>query len=61
MGKVKGITLDIDDIIMDVYMFGDFSTEKTFKELVYKKCHESGIPSSYMYYANSKIEETLNV
>lgn len=61
MGKVKGITIDIDDIIMDVYMFGDFSTEKTFIELVYKQCYENGIPSSYMYYADNKIKETLNV
>ena len=61
MGGFKRMETDIEEIIRNVYMFSDFSTEKTFTEMVYKRCYEDGIPSRYMDYTDSKIKETLNV
>ena len=61
MGGFKKIATDIEEIIRNVYMFDDFSTEKTFTEMVYKRCYLDDIPSKYMYYTDRKIKETLNV
>jgi hypothetical protein len=61
MGGFKKIATDIEEIIRNVYMFSDFSTEKTFTEMVYKRCYEDRIPSKYMYYTDKKIKEALNV
>ena len=43
MGKIKDLTIQIDDIIEDIYVLGDFYSPDTFAELVYKRMKEADI------------------
>ena len=59
MGEFKKIQTEIDEIVRVTYMLGDFSTAKSFKEIVYAKCLDADINSEYMNYANKRISEVL--
>jgi len=59
MGKFKRIQTEIDEIVRVVYLHGDFSTPKEFKEIVYAKCLDADLSSEYMGYANKRIGEVL--
>ena len=48
MGKMKDLSLQIDEIIEDVYVLGDFRSPDTFAELVYKRMKEADINVAYL-------------
>ena len=59
MGKMKDLSLQIDEIIEDVYVLGDFHSPDTFAELVYKRMKEADINVAYMDYVDYKIKWCL--
>ena len=59
MGKIKDLTIKIDDIIEDIYVLGNFHSPDTFAELVYKRMKEADINVAYMDYVDYKIKWCL--
>ena len=59
MGKIKDLTIKIDDIIEDIYVLGNFHSPDTFAELVYKRMKEADINIAYIDYVDYIIKRCL--
>ena len=59
MGKIKTFKHQIDELINDVYLFGDFHSEDTFKDSVYNRMKENGIPFMFVDYIDEEIRKYI--
>ena len=59
MGGFKRIETEIDEIIRDVYFLGDFSTPLEFKQIVYAKCNDKNMDTTYRSHVDKRVYEVL--
>ena len=59
MGEMKKKLLDIEEMIEDIYLLGDFYSPSTFRQEVYKEMLNKDIPTSFKPYVDKYINELL--
>ena len=59
MGKLKDMTIVIDEIIGDIYILGDFHSPESFYQEVFKECKKQNISIGYQDYVVERMKELI--